>query len=119
VYEDEHTLAFLDLYPNAPGHTLVIPKEHYENVYSTPSEAWARLMLTTQKLAIAIKQGLDADGVNITMNNEEAAGQEINHAHVHIIPRHRNDGLIFGKKRTYDRGEAAPIAEKIIKALNE
>jgi histidine triad (HIT) family protein len=113
VYEDEHTLAFLDRQPNNHGHTLVVPKEHFESVYSTPDEAWARVMLTAKKMAITIKNALDADGLNIAMNNEEAAGQEVMHAHVHVIPRFINDGEAIGRHLTYKPGEAEAVAEKI------
>ncbi len=119
VYEDEHTLAFLDIQPNNPGHTLVLPKEHFESVYSTPDEVWCRLMLAAKKLAIAIKNALDADGVNIIMNNEAAAGQIVMHDHIHIIPRFINDGEAIGRHLTYKPGEAEAVAEKIKIALKK
>jgi histidine triad (HIT) family protein len=117
IYEDDETLAFMDIKPNHKGHALVIPKDHFENIYSLPAEAAARVMLTAQKVAIAIKNGVDADGINIAMNNESAAGQLIWHAHMHIIPRFNDDGGYLGEKYTYISGEMEEIADKIKKEL--
>ncbi len=117
VYEDEHTLAFLSIGPNNPGHTIVIPKDHSENIYGIPDEAFCRTMITTKKVAIAIKNGLDCDGVNIGMNNEESAGQEIPHAHIHVIPRKNDDGLANWPAKAYLPGEAEEILMKIKFAL--
>jgi histidine triad (HIT) family protein len=93
LFEDEHTLAILDIHPVSTGHALVIPKDHFENIYTTPAETMARLMLTAQKVAIAIKQTLSPDGINISMNNEPAAWQVIFHSHIHLIPRSLTDGF--------------------------
>ncbi len=122
VYEDEHTLAFLNIQPNNHGHTLVIPKDHFENIYSTPDEQLCRTMIVVRKLAIAIKNGLDTDGVNIIVNNESAAGQVIPHIHVHILPRFNEDtennlSEKLPTQKTYKDGEAEAIAEKIKKSL--
>ncbi|MES2623486.1 MAG: HIT family protein [Patescibacteria group bacterium] len=117
IYEDDETLAFMDIQPNHKGHTLVIPKDHYENIYGLPPETAVRMMLTVQKLAIAVKNGVDADGINIAMNNESAAGQLVWHAHMHIIPRFNEDGGYLGKKYTYIGGEMEEIADKIQKEL--
>ena len=87
VYEDEDILAFLDINPVNPGHTLVVPKKHYENLYETPDEALAKLMAVVRKLAVSIRSGLNADGTNIEMHNDEISGQLISHTHIHIIPR--------------------------------
>lgn len=118
VYEDDFTFAFLDINPNNHGHTLVIPKDHFENIYGLPDETLCRLMITVKKIALAVKNGMDADGVNIGMNNESAAGQLVNHAHVHIIPRFVNDGLIHWAAKTYLPGEAETAAKKIQFALD-
>jgi len=113
IYEDEHTFAFLDIRPNNPGHTLVIPKDHFENIYTTPDEALARMMLSAKKISIAIKNSLAADGINISMNNEEAAGQIIFHTHIHVIPRYTTDGFKHFPQKSYKQGEAEEIAKKI------
>lgn len=112
VYEDDETLAFMDIKPNHKGHVLVIPKDHVENIYGLSSEMAARIMITVQKLSIAIKNAVDADGINISMNNESAAGQIIWHAHMHIIPRYNEDGGYTGSY-TYIGGEMEEIAKKI------
>jgi histidine triad (HIT) family protein len=98
VYEDEHTVAFLTLHPDTPGHTLVIPKDHFENMYGITDEAMARLALSVKKVAVAVKNGLEADGLNVVMNNESIAGQIVFHVHIHIIPRYGNKKEISKKE---------------------
>ena len=117
VYEDEHTLAFLDIQPINEGHTLVIPKDHFENLYTLPDETLARMSLAVKKVALAIKEAVDADGINVGMNNEPAAGQVIFHAHIHVIPRKSEDGLHLWPQKDYKVGEATVVAEKIRKAF--
>ena len=119
VYEDEHTFAFLDINPVNHGHTLVVPKEHYRNVVDISVEAWARVMKTVRVLAPAIQKAVGADGINIVMSNGAAAGQDVFHAHVHIIPRFANDNAHNGfVHRTYETDEAKEVvAEKIRNAL--
>ena len=118
IYEDDYTLAFLSIGPHNPGHTLVIPKDHFENVYGLPDETLCRTIITVKKIAIAIKNGLETDGINIGMNNEETAGQEIPHAHFHIIPRKEGDGLVHWGAKAYLPGEAEEVAMKIKFALD-
>lgn len=117
IYEDENTFAFLDISPNNYGHTLVIPKQAYKNIYEIPDTIGAHLFATVRKIAIAIKKAVEADGINIIMNNESAAGQIVFHAHIHIIPRFENDGGYHGKHLTYPEGKAQEIAEKIVANL--
>ncbi len=112
-YEDEEVLGFMDIHPNTKGHVLVIPKDHVENIYGLPAELSARLMMATQKISVALKNATDADGINIVMNNESAAGQMIWHAHMHIIPRYNEDSGYIGQKYTYIAGEMEEIANKI------
>lgn len=118
VYEDDHTLAFLDINPKNHGHTLVIPKDHFENIYGTPDETLCRMMIIVRKLAVAVKNGVDADGINIVMNNESAAGQDVWHAHIHVIPRFNEDGYKNTPgKVSYKEGEAEITLGKIKKEL--
>lgn len=117
VYEDEHSLAFLDIHPKNQGQTLVIPKEHSENIYALSDEIMARLSLVVKKVAVAVKNGLNADGINILMNNEETAGQIIFHTHIHVVPRFRNDNFDHGPHIEYKPGEAEIVAEKIKSSL--
>lgn len=95
VYEDELVLAILDLSQATYGHTLVMPKKHYENIYEIDDETLAHLIKIVKKLAIKIKNKLNAKGINILNNNETAAGQSIMHLHFHIIPRYDNDDLLI------------------------
>jgi histidine triad (HIT) family protein len=117
VYEDENCLAFLDITPVNPGHTLLVPKEHYENLYDLPDETLKQLAPIIKKLAIAIKKGINAEGINIGMNNERPAGQLISHAHFHIMPRFSNDGFHHWHGQPYNEGEAKQIVSKIKRFL--
>ena len=118
VYEDADTFAFLDIKPVNPGHLLVIPKEHYENIFEVPTEILTRMIETMKKMAHALKDSLGIENGNIVMNNGEHAGQTVFHAHLHFIPRHPNDGnsnLWLGK--AYEEGQANEIVEKLKNAL--
>ncbi|MFA6463555.1 MAG: HIT family protein [Candidatus Paceibacterota bacterium] len=119
IYEDEWSLAFLDINPVNAGHALVVPKDHFENIYTTPDETLARLSLVVKKVAVAIKNGMGADGVTISMNNEPAGGQVIFHTHFHIVPRLETDGLKLWPQRKYQEGELSDTLEKIREALKD
>ena len=88
VYEDEEVLAILDLSQTTYGHTLVMPKKHYDNMLAIPQNEWAHLMKVVKTLSEKIMTKLNAKGFNILINTNEAAGQTVNHLHVHIIPRY-------------------------------
>ncbi len=114
IYEDEHSFAFLDINPVNPGHSLLVPKKHFTSLYETPDETLKELSPLVKKLAIAVKKAVSADGVNIGMNNDPAAGQIIFHAHFHVIPRFAADGHKHWRgKRPYKDGEMDEVAEKI------
>ena len=114
IYEDNNFFAFLDINPNNPGHTLIIPKNHYENIYNLPDEILCDIGPIIKKIASAVKQSVNADGINIIMNNDNAAGQIVPHAHFHIIPRFANDGLRHWTGKPYpNKEEISKIAEKI------
>jgi histidine triad (HIT) family protein len=117
VFEDEKTLAFLDIRPVHAGHTLVVPKQHSHTIFDIAPEDWAAVAETVRRIAIGIEKGVEADGVNIAMNNREHAGQVVFHPHVHIIPRFKNDGLKLMPQRAYEKGEAEKTLENIKKAL--
>jgi histidine triad (HIT) family protein len=117
VYEDEKTVAFLDIRPVNAGHTLVVPKRHSHNIFDIAPDDWAAVSEVVRKLAVAIEKGVGADGVNIAMNNREHAGQVVDHPHVHIIPRFKGDGLKLMPQREYKPNEAEESAEKIRTAL--
>ena len=87
VYEDEHTLAFMDVMPQSPGHTLVIPKTPAENLFDLDMAAGAAVLATVQKVAGAVREAMRADGIMINQFNGPAAGQSVFHYHMHIVPR--------------------------------
>ncbi len=87
IYEDEHAIAFLDINPISEGHTLVIPKKHIETIFNISDDEIAILFKIVKRVAIAVKKGINAEGIVITQRNGIAAGQRVPHLHVHIIPR--------------------------------
>lgn len=93
LFEDEATLAFMDINPANEGHALVIPKEHAVDLYSMSDEALARTMVTAKKVAAAVARTLNPDGLNLVQCNGPAAAQSVMHFHVHVLPRVRDDGL--------------------------
>ena len=114
VYEDDETLAFLDNKPTAPGHTLVIPKKPFQNIFDVDDETLAAVMRTVRKISPAVRDAVGAHGVHINSNHGEAAGQLIKHIHFHIIPRHSRDEFEFWPSNDYQNStDAAEIAEKI------
>jgi len=93
VYEDASVIAFLDIRPLNLGHTLVIPKEHYETIYEIPDELIGHIHKIVKRTALAIKRATEADGISVIQQNERAAGQEIFHLHVHVVPRYQGQKL--------------------------
>jgi histidine triad (HIT) family protein len=92
VYEDEHALAFFDITPSAPGHTMVIPKVHAPNFLELPDTEVAPLFAAVKKVTELVVRKLGADGATMGINQGRASGQEVDHLHVHIIPRWNDDG---------------------------
>ena len=117
IYEDKHTYAFLDINPTNKGHTLVIPKKHFYNFYDLPDKEMCQMMVTVKKLAAVIKRAMNADGINIIVNNDRAAGQLISHSHVHIVPRFNNDGYRHWKGAPYQMGAMEQVVKQIRKEL--
>ena len=93
VQENDDLLAIMDLFPATPGHILILPKQHVENVYQMPIDLGTSIMATTISVAKAIKQQLSPDGLNLIQSNDLAAGQTIPHFHLHIVPRYSNDAV--------------------------
>ena len=94
VYEDDDVLAILDISQTTKGHTLVMPKKHYENFLEMPENEFGKLMETVQKASRKVVNNLNAKGCNILINTNEVAGQSVMHTHVHIIPRYdENDSI--------------------------
>lgn len=120
IYEDDVVVAFLDNSPVHPGHTLVVPRQPVVNMFDADPEIIAHMAKVAQKIAQALKAVVAADGVNLHMNNGEAAGQEVFHAHMHVVPRYTNDDSYQKpKKQTYDDTgiEASELGEKLSEAL--
>jgi histidine triad (HIT) family protein len=104
VHEDERTVAFLDIFPAADGHVLVIPRAHADNVHSADAADVAACAQTAQLMATRVSGAFGSDGVTITQANGAAAGQTVFHYHVHVIPRFDGDGIL----RPWTPGHASP-----------
>lgn len=92
LYEDEKFRVILDLGPAAKGHALILPKDHYANLYELPDETASQVMILAKKEATVMTERLQCDGFNLMQNNGETAGQTVFHFHMHLIPRYQNDG---------------------------
>lgn len=98
LYEDEGYRVILDLGPAAKGHALILPKNHYANLYELPEDMASQVMLLAKKMATQMTEKLHCDGFNLMQNNGEAAGQTVFHFHMHLIPRYKDDGQKIGWK---------------------
>lgn len=119
VYEDADCLAFLDISPIVKGHTLVIPKPHHETISDVPVALLGKVIAAVQKVVLAQKKGIKADGVNVAQANGSIAGQVVPHLHFHIIPRFKNDPHTWGNPQgKYDSpAERDRIAASIREAI--
>lgn len=118
VYEDKDTLAFLDIFPIHPGHVLVVPKKHSADIFDTPENELQAVITAAKKIAPAVMKATRADGINIGMNNKPASGQVVMHAHLHVIPRFKDDGLKTWPQKPYGSdGEKETAAAAIRKLL--
>ncbi len=114
VYEDDKVLAFLDVNPNSDGHTLVIPKEHYENLFDMPNELIIYMVdIIKTKIYPILKDKLNIDGLTICQNNYY--GQDVKHYHIHLIPRYNNDSF----KCTFDKEKINNLEDVHKKLKNE
>ncbi|MBQ7615785.1 MAG: HIT family protein [Butyrivibrio sp.] len=108
IYEDDNFRVILDNGPATKGHALVLPKEHYANLFEIPEDVAAGAVKVAKKVAGTMKEKLSCDGLNLVQNNGEAAGQTVMHFHLHIIPRYENDGQHILWKPT------SPTAEELV-----
>ncbi len=114
IYEDECVKVILDAGPATKGHALVIPKEHYQNIFDIEDTTLANAMKVAKKVAARMQDVLNCDGVNIVQNNKEAAGQTVPHFHIHVIPRYKNDGQnILWDPKEPDENEQKALCEKL------
>ncbi|MBQ8030635.1 MAG: HIT family protein [Butyrivibrio sp.] len=112
IYEDDKFRVILDNGPATKGHALVLPKEHYANLFEMPEELLADAAKVAKKVASDIKDKLSCDGLNLVQNNGETAGQTVMHFHLHIIPRYENDGQHILWNPT------SPSAEELVEVKN-
>ena len=102
VYEDANIMAFLDIFPIHHGHVLVISKKHTVDIFDTPESDLQGMIAAAQKISPAVMKATRADGINLGMNNKPASGQVVMHAHLHIIPRYKDDGLKAWPQKPYN-----------------
>jgi histidine triad (HIT) family protein len=117
VYEDAHTLAFMDVMPQADGHVLVIPKAEAENLFEVAPEALTATILTTQRVARAVQKAFDAPGILIAQLNGAPAGQSVFHIHFHVVPRHAGLDLRLHARDMADHAVLAAHAARVRAAL--
>ena len=117
IYEDDHVLAFLDIMPRAPGHTLVIPKAAARNILDIKEEDYVHVARATRKIARAAMTAFKADGITVQQFNEAAGGQVVFHLHVHVMPRHDGIALLPPASRKEDVKVLEDNATKLVAAL--
>lgn len=118
IYDDEYTMAFMDIAPVEPGHVLVIPKNHYENILDIDTEEYLKVHKVAKVISPAIIKAMNADAINIGQNNGKCANQRVMHYHLHIIPRWCDRKLDWERKIVND-GELEKVAKKIVDSLND
>lgn len=122
-YEDAITIAFMDIQPVSPGHTLVVPRQHYESLVDLPHDVAMHLFEVAMRLGPVIRKVAGAEGMNIVVNSGAAAGQDVFHYHVHVIPRVEGDGfdipLPFAGSQMQERERLDATAARIIAAMRD
>jgi len=115
IFQNDDVAAFIATrkYPNNQGHVLVVPKEHYENIYDLPPDVLAKVHAVSRDVALAIKSEYQCDGITLRQQNEPAGGQNIWHYHLHIIPRYHNDEFGASRKSPFDVNERAEYAKRL------
>lgn len=122
IYEDEMFRVILDASPASRGHALILPKEHYANIYEIPEETAAAAMVLAKRLTAGMTKALGCDGFNLVQNNGEAAGQTVFHFHLHLIPRYQgtnNEKMIIWEPRSFSDQEMDSIQETLEEACKE
>ena len=115
IEENDMFRVVLDVGPATKGHALILPKDHYSNLYELPEEVAAEALKLAKKVALKMKERLHCDGVNLVQNNEEAAGQTVFHFHMHVIPRYKEDGQVIGWKPGIPTGEELEAVCELLK----
>jgi histidine triad (HIT) family protein len=120
IYENEDILAFLDIAPINKAHILIIPKEHHPSISSVPEKIQMQILNTAGNLGKAIVRSCDYDGYNLHLSQGQCAGQAVQHAHMHLIPRIGTDGFHWNwRSLKYEEGEKSEFIEKILKKFNK
>jgi histidine triad (HIT) family protein len=118
IYEDKFVMVFLDIRPLTMGHALVIPKAHYVDIFEIPQNGLSQVHIIAKKVSFAIEKATDADGISIIQQNGKAAGQDIFHLHIHIVPRFEGQKLPpFNELREVERAKLDVLAKKIRQQL--
>jgi histidine triad (HIT) family protein len=118
IYEDETTIVFLDIRPLNMGHTLVIPKAHYVDIFDIPEKELSQMHRVSKLISFGVKKATKADGISIIQQNGKAAGQDIFHIHVHVVPRFEGQKLPpFSELREVERAKLDEMAKKIKQEL--
>ena len=118
IYEDETVMVFLDIRPLNLGHTLVIPKKHCVDIFDIPEDQLSQVHMVAKQVSFAVKRATDADGISIIQQNGKAAGQDIFHLHVHVVPRFEGQKLpSFSDLREVERAKLEEMAKKIKQQL--
>lgn len=116
LYEDEDFRVIMDIQPASKGHALILPKEHYANLYELSDELASKVLVLAKKMVTALTEILGCDGYNIVQNNGTVAGQTVFHFHMHLIPRYEDDNVTIG----WEPGSLdEEVKEEILKKLNE
>ena len=118
LYEDDDFRVIFDINPATKGHALILPKEHYKNLFELDDETAAKALVVAKKVATALSNELGCDGFNLLQNNGELAGQTVFHFHIHLIPRYKDDSFSFSTSHgKIDEEDAANLAKKISELL--
>ncbi|MDH5680191.1 MAG: HIT family protein [Spirochaetota bacterium] len=111
LFEDEHCVAILDAFPGTKGHSLVLPKKHYQDISDVPEELYGHMMRVVKRLAGSFKKALNYDGINIMQHNGSPAGQTVFHIHIHLFPRWSGDEALGG----WNPGQMMPAEYELLK----
>lgn len=118
IYEDNDFKAIMDISPASKGHVIILTKKHFENLFQLEDNEAEKILVIARKIATAMKEELNCDGINFLQNNGKAAGQSVFHIHFHLIPRYEDDKVnISWTPGKYNDGQAAELAEKISKRI--
>lgn len=113
VYEDDHVMGFFDILPISPGHTIIVPKNHFADVEELSDDEMSAMALAIKKIGKGVMEGLDVKGYSVFLDNKSAANQHVPHVHFHLVPRVEGDGLERWPQSGYGEGEAEECLKNI------